>query len=224
MIYVLPNILPDTLVEKIRQLAADAEFVDGMRTAGIGVAHSKRNEEISTDSDVVQEINQEVKAGLARNNDFQIVTIPRQLSNFLVSRYTPGMTYGDHTDNAILGGRMRSDMSMTIFLNDPKEYDGGELVMNTDIRPERYKLPPGHAVIYPTYFLHRVAPVTRGTRLAVVGWIQSMVRDPFQRQILIDLALSLNYFLQNTKEKFAHPEYIRLDKVYNNLKRQWVEM
>ena len=119
---------------------------------------------------------------------------------------------------------MRSDMSMTIFLNDPKEYDGGELVMNTDIRPERYKLPPGHAVIYPTYFLHRVAPVTRGTRLAVVGWIQSMVRDPFQRQILIDLALSLNYFLQNTKEKFAHPEYIRLDKVYNNLKRQWVEM
>lgn len=224
MIYVLPNILPDALIGKIRKLAEDAEFVDGMRTAGIGVAHSKRNEEMSTDSDVVREINQEVKAGLARNNDFQIITIPRQLSNFLVSRYTPGMTYGDHTDNAILGGRMRSDMSMTIFLNDPKDYDGGELVMNTDIRPERYKLPPGHAVIYPTYFLHRVAPVTRGTRLAVVGWIQSMVRDPFRRQILIDLALSLNFFLQHTQEKFAHPEYVRLDKVYNNLKRQWVEM
>ncbi|MCB9959008.1 MAG: Fe2+-dependent dioxygenase [Rhodospirillaceae bacterium] len=224
MIYVLPNILPEGLIGKIRKLAEDAEFVDGMRTAGIGVAHSNRTEEMSADSDVVREINQEVKAGLARNNDFQIITIPRQLSNFLVSRYTPGMTYGDHTDNAILGGRMRSDMSMTIFLNDPKDYDGGELVMNTDIRPERYKLPPGHAVIYPTYFLHRVAPVTRGTRLAVVGWIQSMVRDPFRRQILIDLALSLNFFLQHTQEKFAHPEYVRLDKVYNNLKRQWVEM
>ena len=224
MIYHLPNLLPPDAVAKVRQMVEGSDFVDGMQTAGGSVALAKRNEELSAGSDTARAINDEIKGHLARSNDFQVIALPRALSNLLVSRYTPGMHYGDHTDNAILGGRMRSDMSLTIFLKNPDDYDGGELALNTDIRPERYKLPAGHCVLYPTYLLHRVEPVTRGERMVAVGWVQSMVRDPFRRQTLVDVAMTLSYFLNTTAEKHQHPEYLRLDKVYNNLKRQWVEM
>lgn len=226
MIFVLPNLLSADRVAWIRKQAETEPFVDGWQSAGTAVRQVKNNQELKFGTQTVAEINKVINEALQHNSDFQIIASPRRLSNFLISRYGSGMRYGDHSDNAILssGGGMRSDMSMTIFLKDPNEYDGGELTLNTDLRPERYKLPAGHCVIYPTYFLHRVEEVTRGERLVAVGWIQSQVRDPFHRQILIDLAVSLSFFLNSTKEKHQHQEYIRLDKIYNNLKREWLEL
>ena len=226
MIFVLPNLLSADRVAWIRSQTETQPFVDGRQTAGTAVRHAKNNQELKIGSDIVAEINREINEALQRNNDFQIIASPRRLSGFLISKYGSGMRYGDHSDNAILssGGGMRSDLSMTIFLKNPDEYEGGELTLNTDLRPERYKLPAGHCVIYPTYFLHRVEEVTRGERLVAVGWIQSQIRDPFHRQILIDLAVSLSFFVNSTKEKHQHQEYIRLDKIYNNLRREWLEL
>jgi PKHD-type hydroxylase len=226
MIFVLPNILSAPALARVRRLAEGANFVDGARTAGSSVRHAKHNREVETESEAARAINREITQALGHNNDFQVITAPRRLSTFLVSRYTTGMRYGDHSDNAVLSGEsgQRSDMSMTLFLNEPDEYDGGALTLNVDLRPESYKLPAGHCVIYPTYFLHRVEEVTRGTRLVGVAWIQSLIRDPFKRQVLIDLAISLSFFLNATPEKQRHPEYIRLEKVHNNLKRQWLEL
>ena len=213
MIFVLPNILSPETVARLRERAEAGTFVDGSQSAGVSVRQAKNNRELKLGSQLASRISKEIHDALGANNDFQVIAIPRRLSPFLISRYGPGMRYGDHSDNAMLsdGGGMRSDMSMTIFLKNPNEYDGGELTMNTDLRPERYKLPAGHCVIYPTYFLHRVEEVTRGERLVAVGWIQSQIRDPFRRQILIDLAVSLSFFLNTTREKHQHPEYIRLE-------------
>ena len=168
-----------------------------------------------------------IKEALRGNNDFRLVTQPHRLGPFLFSRYGEGMEYGDHSDNALMDdGSFRSDIAMTVFINEPTDYDGGELVLNTDIQPESYKLPAGHAVVYPTMVLHRVNPVTRGQRLVGINWVQSHVRDPQRRQILVDLALSLSHIIdsQPPGQGFAHPEYIRLDKIYNNLLRMWAEV
>ena len=193
MIFVLPNILNPPTLAKVRRLAEEARYVDGTRTAGSSVRHAKHNREVDTESEAARAINHEITQALGRNNDFQVIAAPRRLSPFLVSRYTTGMHYGDHSDKAVLSGDggLRSDMSMTLFLNEPEDYDGGSLTLNVDLKPESYKLAAGHCVIYPTYFLHRVEEVTRGTRLVSVGWIQSLIRDPFKRQVLIDLAISL---------------------------------
>ena len=112
------------------------------------------------------------------------------------------------------------------FLSDPASYDGGELVLNTDIRPEPYKLPAGHAILYPAIVLHRVNPVTRGERLVGFTWVQSHVRDPLRRQILVDLALTLSHIIDTSPEGqgYSNPQYLRLDKVYNNLLRMWADV
>lgn len=227
MIFVLQNVLDAKALNRLGALLRNAKFVDGMQTAGSAVAHAKRNTEVVRDSEAHTKCDAIIKEALRGNNDFQLVAQPHRMARFLFSRYTKGMEYGDHSDMALMGDRrFRSDIAMTIFINDPGDYDGGELVMNTDIRPEPYKLPAGHAVVYPAMVLHRVNPVTRGERLVGITWVQSRVRDPQQRQILVDLALALSHFIDNNSpgQAYTHPEYIRLDKVYNNLVRMWAEV
>lgn len=227
MIFVLPNVLDAKALNRLGALLRNAKFVDGMQTAGGAVAHAKRNTEVVRDSEAHTKCDAIIKEALRGNNDFHIVAQPHRLARFLFSRYTRGMEYGDHSDNALMGDRrFRSDIAMTIFINDPGDYDGGELVMNTDIRPEPYKLPAGHAVVYPAMVLHRVNPVTRGERLVGITWVQSRVRDPQQRQILVDLGFTLSHFIDNNSpgQAYTHPEYIRLNKVYNNLVRMWAEV
>lgn len=214
-------------LNRLGTLLRNAKFVDGMQTAGGGVAHAKKNTEVVRDSEAHTKCDAIIKEALRGNNDFQIVAQPHRVARFLFSRYTVGMEYGDHSDNALMSDRrFRSDIAMTVFINDPGDYDGGELVMNTDIRPEPYKLPAGYAVVYPAMVLHRVNPVTRGKRLVGITWVQSRVRDPQRRQILVDLALALSHFIDNSPpgQGYTHPEYIRLDKVYNNLLRMWAEV
>jgi PKHD-type hydroxylase len=149
---------------------------------------------------------------------------------FILSSYTPGLFYGDHTDNAIMGRQgdkpLRSDLSVTVFLSDQADYDGGELIIDSDLRPTSWKLPAGDAVIYPSFSLHRVDPVRRGERRVSVSWIQSQIRLPQQRQALIDIAQVLSWMLKTLPGGRAHEhaEFRRLDKVRANLSRLWTEL
>jgi PKHD-type hydroxylase len=119
---------------------------------------------------------------------------------------------------------MRTDVSFTIFLSDPSEYEGGELVIDSDIRPSPFKLPPGHAVIYPTHYLHRVNPVTKGVRQVVIGWIQSLIREPERRQVLLDLQQAMGQLQSTLPGGPNHPSFVRLHKIYINLQRMWSEV
>ena len=223
-VFQLPNILDAGLLAEVRQVIADAPFVDGMQTAGEDVAHVKRNEQVAFGSEAHRVLGEQIRDALTKSTDFQNITQARNISHITFSRYGSGMHYGDHSDHAFMrGGRMRSDISFTIFLNDPGDYEGGELVMNTDIRPEGFKLPAGHILIYPTLVLHRVDPIISGERLVAVGWVESWVRDPNRRQILLDLTQTLGALKRSGGANSQHLslEFIRLDKVYQNLLRMW---
>ena len=170
-----------------------------------------------------------IQAALKANADFQIIAVPYRIATVTVSSYVPGLFYGDHADNAVMGrggpDLLRSDLSMTVFLSDPADYDGGELLLDTDLRPSSWKLPAGDAVIYPSFSLHRVDPVRRGERRVAVTWIQSHIRSPQHRQILIDLAQVLSWMIKSNPGGRAHehPEFRRLDKIRSNLTRLWAE-
>ena len=230
MIFHLPRVLSFEEVSQIRSELTKSSFVDGMQTGGAYVQNIKRNRETAVDSEVARRLDVVIQAALARNNDFNIVALPLRVAPFLFSSYTPGLFYGDHADNAVMGKRLgaplRADISMTIFLSDPGDYDGGELTIDTDTTPMAYKLPAGDAVVYPCYSLHRVEQVTRGERLAAVSWVQSEVRLPQQRQVLIDIARALTWMLRSMPDGRAHehPEFRRLEKVRANLARMWTEL
>ena len=225
MFFRLPGILSKEDLAEVRAVYDRASFVDGRQTAGPGVEHAKNNRQIDRTTKAQKQLNTKIKSVLEKNNDFQIIAQPRYVHDFLFSRYGVGMGYGDHTDNALMDQGRRSDMSITIFLNEPSEYEGGELMLNTDINPQAIKLPAGDAVVYPTFMLHRVDKIRKGKRLVAVTWIECLVRDFYHRQILLDLAQTLTFFLKSLPEGqgYQHMEYMRLNKVYKNLLRMWAE-
>ncbi len=229
MIFRLPNVLTPDQVAAIRARIKPESFVDGMQSAGAYVQNIKRNREMRLDSEAANELNDTIQSALMASNDFQIITVPAKIGPFLFSCYRPGEFYGDHADNAIMGKNssnpMRADLSMTVFLSDPSEYEGGELVLDTDLMPSAWKLPAGHAVVYPSYSLHRVDPVRRGERFAAVSWIQSRIRLEQQRQTLIDIAMVMNWMLKSNVGGSAHehPEFRRLEKIRSNLTRMWAD-
>jgi PKHD-type hydroxylase len=229
VIFHLQRVLSASQVAELRALPTSS-FVDGMQTGGAYVRNIKVNREVGVESDAARKLDAIVQSALAANNDFQIVAMPKYIPPFLFSSYVPGQFYGDHTDNAVMGRQtglpFRADLSMTIFLSEPSEYDGGELVLDTDIKPAPWKLPAGDAVVYPSYSLHRVDPVTRGERRAAVGWIQSQVRLAQHRQLIIDVAQVLSWMLNALPAGKAHehPEFRRLEKIRSNLTRLWSEI
>jgi PKHD-type hydroxylase len=221
----IPNLLTPAQVDEIRTAINDLDFADGLRTASAGLRKVKKNRE-AIGSETSKRLDAIIQGALRANQQFQVVAVPFRVQPFMFSSYVPGEFYGDHVDNAIMGmgtdDPLRADMSMTLFLSDPSEYDGGELMIETDVSPLAYKLPPGHAVVYPTYSLHRVQPVTRGERLAAITWIQSYVRSAQRRQALIDISLVLGW-MSGSGQAQDHPEFQRLDKVRHNLIRMWSE-
>ena len=230
MAFHLPRVLSADQVRSFRAALADAPFVDGMQTGGAYVRNIKNNREAGVELDLVRRLDHEIQTALAANNDFQVIAMPRTVGPFIFSSYTPGLFYGDHTDNAVMGRNtqtpLRADLSMTIFLSDPSEYEGGALVLDTDIQPISWKLPAGDAVVYPSFCLHRVGPVSRGDRRAAVTWIQSQIRLDVHRQMLIDLAQTMSWMLKAIPGNAAHehPEFRRLEKVRSNLTRLWSEL
>jgi PKHD-type hydroxylase len=225
MILCFAPVLNGEALAAVRAQVAGARFRDGQKTAGWHARLVKHNRQ--ADSTDVADAAARVGAALAADPLFQSAALPQRVSAILFNRYEAGMDYGAHVDDALMtaggaagGTRLRSDVSFTLFLDDPAEYEGGELIIDSAGDEQSYKLPAGACVLYPATHLHRVAPVTRGRRHAAVGWVQSLVRDAAQREILFDLdtARRAVFEQQGKGETFD-----RLAKTYANLLRRWAE-
>jgi PKHD-type hydroxylase len=219
MIVTLTELITPDELALIRQKIATVPFTDGRATAGEHLRKVKNNQQIPGNHPVMKEITDLVMQALGRCDPFMSIAQPRRLAVMLVSRYEPGMEYGKHVDAPILGApnHVRSDVSFTLFLNEPDAYDGGELAFDSGSGEIAYKLPARSAICYPTGQLHRVRPVERGERLAVVGWVQSLVREPAIRELLYDLS-EARELLSGMEGTTRAVELI--SKSYNNLLRR----
>ena len=222
MILTFPEVISSDEHRAILEQVKAAEFVDGRETAGAHLASIKNNQQIQRGSAPVQRIADIVLGALRRSPPFLNAVYPKQLHSLLVSRYREGMQYGAHVDQALMGDATvwRTDLSLTLFLNDPGNYDGGELSLEYGSGETRVKLPARSLVCYPTGQLHRVLPVTRGERLVVVGWIQSYVRDNAAREVLRDLGQAMELLRGQETLRAAHD---LINKTHANLLRRWVE-
>ncbi len=228
MIRFLPELLSQDTVRQARKLLLalpESDWADGRDSAGAQARSVKDNLQLPHEHPVAAQIRQWVLAGLDQSGMFFSAALPLKVFTPRINRYTPEFPhYGLHIDNAVRlkadGQRVRTDLSCTIFLNDPDEYEGGELSVQDRDTVHRVKLPAGHAVLYPGNTLHEVTPVTRGQRLACFFWIESMVRSDEQRRILFDLDMNLLKLRQQHGET---PETTALTGVYHNLLRQWAD-
>ena len=225
MLVVIPDVLSATEIKQIRDQLQPEDFLEGALTAGGRAKDAKKNLQTDRKSDRMADIQKTILAALNRNSIFKTVAAPRKIIPPRFNLYKTGMYYGDHVDNALMGDAddpIRVDCSFTLFMNDPAEYDGGELVIKSGYGMSTFKLPPGHMVTYPTYSFHEVRPVTRGERLACISWLQSMIRDPGRREILLDLAVA-SQMIETGGQAAVRPALDALDKVRKNLLRHWVE-
>ena len=226
MIFCIADVLtPDELLT-VRALADRGTFVDGRATAGASAAAAKHNEQLVCDDVARAEIERIVSAALDRNDLFAAASLPRATTSLLVSRSGPGMGYGQHIDNALMGSPpVRTDLSFTVFLNEPEDYDGGVLVIEDAEGGHEIKLPAGSAVLYRASTLHQVMPVERGVRLVTVGWVQSLIRDPRVREMIFDLTMARRLLADSDAAGETKGEALGLlAKVHSNLLRQFVEI
>lgn len=219
MILTIDEVLTAEALAEITDLLTTAEFVDGKTTAGWHAKLVKNNTQLVGKADCTVDLKERVKSALLRHPLFKVAIQPRSLHTLLFSRYQEGMSYGDHVDNAFMGGA-RSDVSFTLFLNSPDDYEGGELCVELADGVHTYKLAAGSAIAYPSSTIHRVETVTSGTRLVAVGWVQSLVRNAQQRELLFDLDTARrSLFATHGKT----PEFDLISKSHANLLRQWAE-
>ena len=224
MLNEIQTILSDDQLDNIRSLMADANWHPGSNSAGTQAVTNKHNEEMDQQCASWQTINQLVVSALYTNPQFQSMVLPLKVSAAFVSRCQPGMSYGEHIDNPIMGGanaRYRSDVAVTVFLSNPDTYDGGELTIHSHLGPVSVKLSAGSAVAYPASSLHEVTPVTRGERLVCALWVQSMVRDAQQRELLHSLDEARQALIQSTPKAMVTKQ---VDQVYANLLRRWADV
>ena len=225
MLIHLKNVLtPDEIREARALLGDDAPWVDGRTSAGGQAVAQKANRQLAQDSDAAAKLQALVLAAVRRDPVFFSAALPRRIFNPLFNRYDPeAPRYGPHVDGAVLHSRatqewVRTDISCTLFLADPAEYDGGELSVQDTFGSRRVKLPAGDAVLYPGTSVHEVTPVTRGARLASFFWIESMVRSDERRRLLFDLDMNLVKLRERHGET---AEATALTGIYHNLLRQW---
>lgn len=226
MLLPIPEVLSSEQVAQCRRLLDAAEWVDGRVTAGHLSARAKENMQLREDDPVGRQIADTILASLERNTLFTSAALPLKVFPPLFNRYSGGQSFGTHIDNAIrqvtgTPHRVRTDLSATLFLSAPEEYDGGELVVEDVFGVQSVKLPAGHLILYPSSSLHHVRPVTRGARIASFFWIQSMVRDDAHRTILFDLDLAIEGIRRDLP---GHASGIQLTGVYHNLLRQWADV
>ncbi len=224
MLITIPNILDKERLHFIAQVLDKAQFIDGTFSAGMAAKRVKNNEELAADDKQMQQLNNIVMGSLVQHDKFKAAVIPLRVAAPYYARYIKGMTYGDHVDDPIMGTggqQYRSDISTTVFLNEPSEYEGGELVITTSFGEQKVKLAAGSAVVYPSSSLHHVAEVTKGTRLVAVTWSQSMIRDPAKRELLYQLNQARESLLKNRPDEV---ETKQVDVSYVNLFRMWSEL
>jgi len=212
-------------VRNMRVQLQVADWVDGLATAGHQGARVKRNRQLAEGSPLARELGDIVLAALERHPLFISAVLPARVYPPLFNRYEGGEHFGNHVDNALRlmpgsAERLRTDVSATLFLSDPDDYDGGELLIDDTYGAHSVKLPAGHLIVYPSASLHRVEPVTRGARLACFFWAQSMVRDVGQRTLLLDLDTAIQRLAQTDADEAAR---LQLTGCYHNLLRMWVQ-
>lgn len=226
MLLQIPDVLTRQQVEHARGRLDAADWVDGRVTAGYQSSQVKENEQLPEDHPAARELGEMVLGALQRNPLFIAAALPLRVFPPLFNRYRGGHSFGNHVDNAIrqISGtslRIRTDLSATLFLAEPDEYEGGELVVEDTYGVHSVKLPMGHMVLYPSTSLHHVRPVTRGARIASFFWIQSMLRDDGERTLLFDLDTAIQRL---TVDMPKHPAAVQLTAVYHNLLRRWADV
>ena len=211
--------LTDDQCDQVVGEMAELRFQPGTKTAGWHARLVKNNEQADKTHPGYAALNDRVGQAIRNSAEFVLACQPRHLTDLRFSRYRDGMEYGTHVDDALMQG-IRSDISFTLWLADPGSYDGGELVMDTAVSEDRYKLGRGELIAYSSTSLHRVAPVTRGERICAVGWAQSWVRDPAQREILYDLDVARRGIFQRESKT---REFDLISKSHANLTRMWAD-
>jgi PKHD-type hydroxylase len=222
----VPKVLSPEQVARCRDVMTKAAWVDGRVTAGHQSEKVKNNLQLPETSPEARELGDMVMNALGHNGLFFSAVLPKQVFPPLFNRYDPGMTFGPHVDNAIRGYlntalQIRTDVSATLFISAPEDYDGGELVVSDTYGQHAVKLPAGDMIVYPGTSLHHVTPITRGSRIASFFWIQSMVRDVTRRNMLFDLDTAI---IRLGKDHPEHPSVVELTSIYHNLLRQWSEV
>jgi PKHD-type hydroxylase len=225
MLLAIPDVLSAAQVSQARQILDSALWVDGKATAGHQSVQVKDNQQLREGSAESQQLGELILTALGQNAMFISAALPLRVFPPLFNKYTGGQSFGTHVDNAIrqvpgTGHRIRTDLSATLFLAQPEEYDGGELVVEDTYGVHSVKLPAGHMVLYPSTSLHHVRPVTRGSRIASFFWIQSMVRDDGERTLLFDLDSAIQ---RVNRDAPASPSAVQLTGIYHNLMRRWAD-
>lgn len=226
MAIAIREVLGEAELQRCRTLLNQASWIDGNATSGHQSALVKRNHQLPEDSAEAKELGNLILDALGRTPTFIAAALPLKVYPPLFSRYEPGDGFGTHIDNAIRlkrgsDFRLRSDLAATLFLSDLADYDGGELLVEDHFGTHSVKLPAGDMILYPASSLHRVAPVTRGTRLVSFFWVQSMVRDDGERSTLFDLDSAIQQIAADRGQD--DPAIIRLTGVYHNLLRRWAD-
>ena len=228
MLLHIPGVLDAQALQEFNTQLAHAgdAWVDGRVTAGVQGAAVKKNQQLAEQAPLAARLGNTVLAVLERNPQFISASLPHRVYPPMFNRYEGGMAFGDHIDNAVrmLPGtatKIRTDLSATLFLSNPADYDGGELVVESPSGTQRIKLEAGDLILYPASTLHRVTPVTRGTRLACFFWVQSMVRSDAQRALLFEMDRSIQKLSATNADMAAR---VQLTGCYHNLLRMWTEL
>jgi len=219
----IQGVLDQRQLQTVQRFISEGRFNDGSTSAGMAARRVKHNEELSLESARLGELNNLVMGSLVKHPTYQSAAMPLRIATPFYARYTTGMSYGEHVDDPVMGQGdiYRTDLSVTIFLNGPEEYQGGELVIQTAFGEQHVKLPAGDAVLYPSSSVHRVAEVTGGERLVAVSWIQSLVRDPDKRALLHELNQAREALLHDRPDA---DETRQVNHSYINLVRMWSEI
>ena len=225
MLLKIPQVLTKEQVKQAKEQLQKADWTDGNITAGYQSSQTKNNLQLPNDSLIGRQLGDMILSALAQNNLFMSATLPGKIFPPLFNCYQGGQSFGTHIDNAIrqVPGtpvKIRTDLSMTLFISEPDEYEGGELVMEDTYGTQRVKLAAGDLVLYPATSLHRVTPVTKGRRLASFFWLQSMVASDEKRSILFDMDMAIQSLRNKVQDS---PEIVQLTGVYHNLLRQWAQ-
>jgi PKHD-type hydroxylase len=227
MLVCVPEVLSKAEVAGFREVMDATAWEDGRSTAGAQSAMVKYNEQLPPNGELARKLGERVIKALTANPLFISAAIPRHIFPPLFNRYGVGQHFGVHVDNAVRGDpltgmRIRTDLSVTLFLSEPDEYDGGELIVEDYYRSQEVKLPAGHLVLYPATSLHTVTPITRGLRVASFFWLQSMIRDSWARSMIFDLDTAIQGLVGRLGRN--DPEIVRLSGIYHNLIRYWAEL
>jgi len=225
MLLKIPQVLTKEQVKQAKEHLQQADWIDGSITAGYQSSQTKNNLQLPNDSLVGRQLGDMILGALAQNNLFMSAALPGKIFPPLFNCYQGGQSFGTHVDNAIrqVPGtpvKVRTDLSMTLFISEPEEYEGGELVIEDTYGSQRIKLAAGDMLLYPSTSLHRVTPVTKGRRLASFFWLQSMVASDEKRSILFDMDMAIQSLRSKVQDS---PEIVQLTGVYHNLLRQWAQ-